>query len=202
MTEREYQLAACTGLRTIYEVVESQWRPFLRHGHQMYSPAIDIAVGPFATERRFGDRYLELLNQSREFIEQVIAAHNQNVEVREERTSFDAIAYFNENARCFLSIEIENTGSRKHCIGIKTGRTVGGMERRRAEDVFASAGVSQILGGCREKYVQNRQCTCVNHGTVQRLLRNAPVAETRQKTPRGLPQGVLEFTRPRPACCH
>lgn len=117
MTEREYQLATCTALRTIYEEVETQWRPFLRHGHQMYSPAIDIAVGPFATEQRFEARYTELLNQSRGLIDCLIEAHNQNIEDLQERTSFDTIAFFNENARCFLSIEIENTGSRKHCIG-------------------------------------------------------------------------------------
>lgn len=117
MTEREYQAASQTALRSVFAEVETQWRPFLHHGHQMYSPAIDIAVGPFATEQRYEARYTELLQESRAFIERLIAAHNRNVEDLDERASFESIAHFNENARCFLGIEIEKTGSKKHCLG-------------------------------------------------------------------------------------
>lgn len=117
MTERQYQLGARAALLQLFDEVDIQWRPFLRHGHQMYSPAIDIAVGPFATEHRYGLRYAELLEETRPFIERLIAAHNDNVEDQEERASFNAIANFNENARCFIGIEIENSGSKKHCIG-------------------------------------------------------------------------------------
>lgn len=117
MTEREYQNEKKTALGRLYGEVEVQWHPFRGHGRRMYAPKVDIAVGPFATEIRYENRYSELLNQTRDFIERLIEKHNQNVENNEERTSFERIAHFNENARCLLCIEVEGTGSKKHCLG-------------------------------------------------------------------------------------
>jgi hypothetical protein len=120
MREREYQDKVKGELERIYtgEEVVAQWYPFKGevHGARMYSPAVDVAVGPFATERRYEIRYAELLENTRGFVEHLIEKHNQNVE-HEERTSFGAIAYFNENARCLLCIEIEASGTPKHCLG-------------------------------------------------------------------------------------
>lgn len=117
-TEREYQNSAKVILDRIYREVEVQWHPFLGVGRDMYAPRIDIAVGPFAIERkRFEERYTELLLETRPFIESLIECHNQNLDYAEQGTSFDAIAFFNLNARCLLCIEIEDSGSRKHCLG-------------------------------------------------------------------------------------
>lgn len=117
MTEREYQNTAKNALEHLYDEVEVQWYPFRGQGRQIYAPIVDIAVGPFAIEGRYGPRYTELLEQTRDFIEKLIEKHNENVEDAEERTSFERIMYFNENARCLLCIEVEDTGSRKHLLG-------------------------------------------------------------------------------------
>ena len=117
MTEREYQNKAKNILERLYDEVKVQWPPFRGYGRGMFAPRVDIAVGPFATETRYENRYSELLEQTRSFVECLIEKHNQNVENNEERTSFDRIAHFNENARCLLCIEVEDTGSRKHCLG-------------------------------------------------------------------------------------
>ena len=117
MTEREYEDAAKTFLDRIYEEVQVQWYPFRGEGRHIYAPVVDIAVGPFAIEQRFGPQYTELLGATRNFIERLIEKHNRNVEHAEERTSLNRIMYFNENARCLLCIEIEDSGSKKHCLG-------------------------------------------------------------------------------------
>ena len=83
----------------------------------MYAPILDIAVGPFAIKRRYENRYTQILTETRGFIESLIEKHNENIESIKERVSFTQILHFNKNARCFLSIEIENTGSHKHCLG-------------------------------------------------------------------------------------
>lgn len=117
MSVREYQLATETALSHIYNEVVSEWRPFPGKRGIMYAPEPDIAVGPFAIEGRYGERYSRLLEESRAFIECLIAAHNINFDDELEKTSFRDIFFSNENARCLLCIEIENTGSKKHCLG-------------------------------------------------------------------------------------
>jgi hypothetical protein len=118
MKEREYQHKVKGQLERIYsgEEVEVQWYPFRGEGPRQYCPIVDVAVGPFATERRYENRYAELLENTRTFVQCLIEKHNQNVE-EPERTSFEPIAYFNENARCLFCIEVEETGTRKHCLG-------------------------------------------------------------------------------------
>jgi hypothetical protein len=118
MKEREYQHKVKGELERIYsgEEVEVQWYPFRGEGPHQYCPIVDVAVGPFATERRYETRYAELLEKTRAFVQCLIEKHNQNVE-EPEKASFEAIAYFNENARCLFCIEVEETGTRKHCLG-------------------------------------------------------------------------------------
>lgn len=116
--ERLYQKQAAEKLRTLYEEVLHSWYPFQGQGRKIYSPCIDIAVGPFATgHKKYEKKYNELLAESRNFVEQLISCHNQNIEESEEAVTWENIAYFNPNARCLIGIEIENTGTKKHCIG-------------------------------------------------------------------------------------
>ncbi len=116
--ESEYQHKVKEELKQIYngETVESQWYPFRGEGRSIYCPRVDIAVGPFATEQRYEAKYAELLERTRPFVERLIEKHNQNVE-EIDRTCFAEISYFNENARCLLCIEVEGSGTRKHCLG-------------------------------------------------------------------------------------
>jgi hypothetical protein len=76
-----------------------------------------LAVGPFAIHEQFGERYSELLSRSRSFIELLIRKHNENVDGNCGPASFETFLDFNYNARCLLCIEIEESGSRKHCLG-------------------------------------------------------------------------------------
>jgi hypothetical protein len=101
LLEREYLESTKVILDRIYSEVEIQWHPFLGVGRDMYAPRIDIAVGPFAIERRrFEERYTELLLETKPFIESLIECHNQNLDATEQRASFDTIGFFNLNARC------------------------------------------------------------------------------------------------------
>ncbi|MDR7076122.1 hypothetical protein J2Y03_001125 [Neobacillus niacini] len=88
----------------------------------IYSPRLDIAVGPFATYQRLESDYnaMFLVDRTRMFVEQLIAYNRENltrygyfVEPRE----YDEVIYQNSNARCFMAIEIENKVSRKHLMG-------------------------------------------------------------------------------------
>jgi hypothetical protein len=115
--EREYQLSAKRRLGRLYREVVVQWQPFLGEGRRIYGPKVDIAVGPFAINQRYEDVYTALLRERRTFVERLIEKHNMNVEGIGPKTSFDTIAHFNENARCLFCIEVEDSGSRKHCLG-------------------------------------------------------------------------------------
>lgn len=112
-----YERMAVGHLRRLYnrEEVECEWYAFRGEGGEFYSPRVDIAVGPFAIRQSFEARYADLLYEQRGLIDRLIAAHNENVG-QAERVTFEQIAFFNENSRCLLCIEIENTGGRKHCL--------------------------------------------------------------------------------------
>jgi hypothetical protein len=97
--------------------VETQWYPFRGEERNMYWPVVDIAVGPFAMQERLGRRYTKLMLGTRALIERLIALHNGNVQGLGERMDFQSLLGFNENARCLFCIEIEESGSRKHCLG-------------------------------------------------------------------------------------
>lgn len=76
---------------------------------KLYCPRIDIAVGPFNIGRKVVNRemienaYLRYEN----FIRKLNSASDGKISTE----------HLNKNPRCFLAIEIENTGTRKHRLG-------------------------------------------------------------------------------------
>jgi hypothetical protein len=93
-------------------------RPYPR---RMYSPAVDIAVGPFAVTRQYITEYDELLAVHRPFIESLVDEHQRNVRAFASDfygPDFQSLYYGNQNARCFLAVEIEKgNAAAKYLIG-------------------------------------------------------------------------------------
>jgi hypothetical protein len=108
--------------------VAREWRS-IDNIRGLYSPRIDVAVGPFSTLRGSNLRndYNRLMDDTRPFIERLLASHRENVlryrildEQRGEVLEFPEfrdVRNFNDNARCLLAIEIEHRVSRKHLLG-------------------------------------------------------------------------------------
>jgi predicted AlkP superfamily pyrophosphatase or phosphodiesterase len=102
----------------------SEWRAFENMPYQ-YSPRVDIAVGPFSVTpgRNKTDEYNQLLRNENvnNFLRKIYDYHIENIgdEWINEITipDYDFLAHKNQNARCFLSIEIENTSTKKHIMG-------------------------------------------------------------------------------------
>jgi hypothetical protein len=102
--------------------VENQWVPFRGEVVSKYSPRVDVAVGPFAYwEEKYIHEYNRLTKVSREFINNLL----QSFKANSKKFSFEphvpvdceALNNVNENARCFMAIEIEKSGTRKHRLG-------------------------------------------------------------------------------------
>jgi hypothetical protein len=117
LNERAYQDQVKEALDRTYREVVVQWQPFRGEGRRIYAPRVDIAVGPFAIRGRYIEQYGALLDETRAFIDKLVEKHNENVHEREGATHLGKIRDFNANARCLLCIEIEESGSRKHCLG-------------------------------------------------------------------------------------
>lgn len=120
MNIKEYQRKLRNDLQNIYSSeIEVEWSSMSGY-RNIYSPRVDLAIGPFAKDTRCIEQYNQLINSSRGFLDMLIREHNKNLklfDVAENSSFFDNLEYFNENARCFLCIEIENKVSRKHLVG-------------------------------------------------------------------------------------
>lgn len=111
-----------------HENVQSEWSAFIGNVHQ-YSPRVDVAVGPYSNMPGYTleDRYNEMVESSEinEFLHKVHAFHMVNIDsmrIPEERmeilnVDFQRLIYKNQNARCLMAIEIENTSTKKHILG-------------------------------------------------------------------------------------
>jgi hypothetical protein len=104
--------------------VQMEWSSMKdEHNLSIYSPRIDVAVGPFATQERFGHIYDEMLDriQVQNFIRDLVNYNRINLEAFGDGfvrpVEYDEVIYMNHNARCFMAIEIENFVSRKHLMG-------------------------------------------------------------------------------------
>jgi hypothetical protein len=121
---KQYQTSIASMLSRIYPQVQDisiEWIAMLPEEiryefprdsfrRRMYSPIVDIAVGPFATEGRLIQEYDSLMDYSHTFIEELIALHNGNIRSFESdygEVIFERLRIHNQNARCLLAIEIE-----------------------------------------------------------------------------------------------
>lgn len=102
-------------------------------GYRCYSPIIDISVGPFSEipgEDLFNE-YDHLVNFSDKLINDLLQHLKTNYEefgkgvfdINERSIPKDYQSFLsthedvNRNARCFMAIEVENRGSKKHLLG-------------------------------------------------------------------------------------
>ena len=126
MTAREYQNLTTPLLvdKLIDLEVVDEWSAFRGINYQ-YSPRVDIAVGPFSVTPNGNqtaeyNRILRRENIDR-FLKRVYDLHVENIglEWMNELNipEFDFLTRKNQNARCFLAIEIENTSTKKHIMG-------------------------------------------------------------------------------------
>lgn len=118
VTIRDYQHHAAELLQQRFGVeVSVEWAA-LSGEPTVYSPRLDVAVGPFAAERRCHDEYDLLQAENRRVLERLYAAHQSNLLADGQTVvGLDQALTLNFNARCFMAIEIENQVSRKHLMG-------------------------------------------------------------------------------------
>ncbi len=125
MTTKDYEIKIRNlldkyfrGLNSNFQIEsDTQWPAFPRD--KRYSPRVDVAVGPFATERRLIDEYNQLCKKARPFLKAVFEEFENNLRKFNPAAPVVRAAYdnFNRNSRCFLAIEVEKSGSRKHRLG-------------------------------------------------------------------------------------
>lgn len=115
------QIQLAEGLREVFSSVPVvlEW-PSLRGEGAVYSPRIDIAVGPFATDHRCIKLYDDLASKHSVLLGQLHSTYTQNVydfDPQDAVVDLESMCRLNRNARCFLAIEIDGSGSRKHVMG-------------------------------------------------------------------------------------
>jgi hypothetical protein len=122
MPVRSDQSQLADGLRPLFppDAVRIEWSA-LSGEAGVYSPRVDIAVGPFAIgSTRCGSEYDALCLKHGSTLEKLHESFTENVDALDSTDripALEAICGRNLNARCFLAIEIEGSGSRKHIMG-------------------------------------------------------------------------------------
>ena len=121
-----YQTDLVTRLNILFGgcFAESEWSSMNNErGLSIYSPRIDVAVGPFATQEQYDYQYDRMLNRSDigVFTRSLYDYNRRNIRLINDDfvylPEYEDIIHMNHNARCFMAIEIENNVSRKHLMG-------------------------------------------------------------------------------------
>lgn len=122
ITVREFQQQLAARLRMLFVNVpiETEWATM--HGENgIYSPRLDVAVGPFPVGNLvYISEFNELVEAHHPFVRALYELSVRNFEEFGElatRMDYSEMIYRNSNARCFLAFEIENKVSRKHLMG-------------------------------------------------------------------------------------
>ncbi len=119
---RAFQESLCPKLTTIFPgvPVAREWAAMVDE-RGLYSPRLDIAVGPFASGTQvYVEEFEHLVREHEDFLCRLYECHLANLSQYgglEWGTDFVSVTAKNPNARCFLAIEIENEVSRKHLMG-------------------------------------------------------------------------------------
>lgn len=138
-------------------LVKTEWRAMLREevrsvrGRErrvMYGPVIDLAVGPFATERRHVTEYDRMAKQSAAMLTSLLRLYRHNL--RKFGSNLPAptlrqLCRLNRNSRCFLAIEVEKgntnmkylTGSTVHAAALGRVGVLVAWDEERAQDLLS-----------------------------------------------------------------
>jgi len=118
---QEYQGKVCGYLCNIFgqDNVKKEWDVAKdsqdAYTRELYCPQLDIAIGPFNIDGNVdenNDRIKEAVDSNKDFIDNVLQLSESSL------TDIDSfLKRKNKNPRCFLAIEIEKSGSRKHMVG-------------------------------------------------------------------------------------
>ncbi|MFT3934489.1 MAG: hypothetical protein QM726_12780 [Chitinophagaceae bacterium] len=127
MTTKEYQKFILPRIKHKLKGLEviSEWTAFQGYKNH-YSPRVDIAVGPFSIQpgNNQMQEYNKLIQEKnvKKVLNELFKLHVKNL--GEEPlinelvvADFNNLLIKNQNARCFLAIEIENENSKKHIMG-------------------------------------------------------------------------------------
>ncbi|OXM14455.1 hypothetical protein CGZ75_16055 [Paenibacillus herberti] len=99
-------------LKQIFNIdaIQEEWSSMRdEYSLSIYSPRLDVAVGPFATHERLGYVYDEMLRipQVEEFVRKLVEYNRTNLERYGDGFvvpgHYEDILYMNHNARCFAS---------------------------------------------------------------------------------------------------
>ncbi|MBI5006203.1 MAG: hypothetical protein HZB95_03660 [Nitrosomonadales bacterium] len=118
---REYQTQLEEKLTAVFPAlpVEIEWAA-MTDERGLYSPRLDAAVGPFATNNICIDEYDQLVREFEPLLNNLFDVHRANLRAHgqpDNHFDFERMCTRNRNARCFLAVEIENAVSRKHLMG-------------------------------------------------------------------------------------
>jgi hypothetical protein len=102
----------------ITEEVVPEWRT--KMGVGLYSPRVDVAVGPFGMEAGHDciPKYDRLCEINENLMKRMVQQHLENLAVEHDvDQKMHYLRWTNPNSRCFMAIEIENRSIRKHLMG-------------------------------------------------------------------------------------
>jgi len=121
MNVKEYQNSLLVSLKQIFPLlkIKQEWPAEIKDLN-LYSPRLDLAIGPFAINTSLQNEYDQLQTRYHIFIDGLIEIHNQNIHSIYSvypYKNYYSVTSTNKNPRCFITIEIENKVSRKHLIG-------------------------------------------------------------------------------------
>jgi hypothetical protein len=138
-------------------LVKTEWRAMLREevrsmsrrrGRVMYGPVVDLAVGPFATERQHVSEYDRMAKQSAAMLASLLRLYRHNL--RRFGSNLPAptlhqLSRLNRNSRCFLAIEVEKgntnmkylTGSTVHAAALGRIGVLVAWNEERAQDLLS-----------------------------------------------------------------